>query len=55
MQAIIASGTAEEIAALAKAVQERQVVDLDTLCYLAERKAAMEAVQRHSGGPPLDT
>lgn len=55
MEAIIASGTAEEIAALVKAVRERQVVDSDTLCYLANRKAAMEAVQRRSDGPPLDT
>lgn len=55
MQAIIVNGSAEEIAALAKAVQERQAVNSDTLCYLANRKAAMEAVQRRSDGPPLET
>lgn len=55
MHAIIAVGTAEEIAALAKEMQERQTVDSDTLCYLADRKEAMEEVQRRSGGPPLET
>ena len=47
MQAIIVNGTADEIAALAKEMQERQMVDSDTLCYLADRKEAMEEVQRH--------
>ena len=49
MQAIIASGSAEEIAALALAVQERRAVDPDMRRYLADRKAAMEAVQSRSG------
>lgn len=55
MQAILVSGTAEEIAALALAVQERRAADADMLCYLAERKEAMEAVSPKEEGVTMSS
>lgn len=55
MQAIIVSGSAKEIAALAVGLQERQSPNDLVIRYLGDRKAAMDAVQRRSSGPPLAT
>lgn len=51
---ISANGSAEEIAALAKAVQERQKLAEQERNYLTARKEAMCAVQSSSYEPPLE-
>ncbi len=50
---IVTNASAKEIAALVLAVQERRGPDQETLAYLAERKEALEEVQRREDGPPL--
>lgn len=43
----VTNASAEEIAALVVAIQERRGADEMTLAYLAARKDALEKVERH--------